>query len=61
MTRPCSLCGRERPAYTPCVACLEVLANDAMDVLVSQVATDRPEFCYCGQLRERCGHPEVLK
>lgn len=59
--RPCARCGRSRPAYTPCVACLEVLANEAMDDLVSQVAPDPSLICDCGQLLERCGHPEVLK
>lgn len=61
MTRPCALCGRERPAYTPCVACLEVLAHDAVAELVSRISPDPTLICDCGQLRERCGHPEVLK
>jgi len=61
VTRPCARCGRDRPAFMPCEACAETLANDALAQLVSQSRPELSQICDCGQLRFRCGHPEVLK
>lgn len=58
--RPCRLCGRERPAFTPCVACTEDLAQKAVSAVFARTAPDPSLICYCGQLREQCGHLEVV-
>lgn len=58
--RPCRLCGRDKPAFTPCVACLEVLTQEALATIFPRATPDPTKVCYCGQLREQCGHLEVV-
>lgn len=60
MIRTCRQCGREKEPFLPCVACLEVLAHDALQAVFPRAILDPSLICDCGQLREQCGHLEVV-